>query len=426
MAAKKRNRSFAPIYSIMFRHSTSIKSVWVVIILLCAFDVMQRPDPALQSIERVALIRNNSTTQTNSKIIATVNEPIRRAGSTVRCAVNFYGLPRAFESLVLPSIVKNIVAVNPDCDYYVHYFYMTSEAKGRSGKGGVIDPTEVLLLRDAILKEAIRRGDVVTPIVEFIYDKEEDFWTKYSVLIEKIRTKKVRGKYLYFPWREKSYQYPVTTDNIVKMWHSIQSSFELMEKFAESNGIDYDMVGMFRLDVVYVTPINIRDAPKPNNTNELVPATIPNFANYPVSDRMIYGPRDAVKVWATQRFSRLDSHVNFMLKNDPGRGMHSEKFVYHALLPVIKNITAIRLHPTICFFRARADETVWVNDCSHNNPTFADPSIVENLLKGNRTFHDVVQDAIGRPCSALEPEPFSPFVLTLPCSKIFGNVTMIW
>ena len=38
----------------MFRHSTSIKRVWVAKILLYAFDVMQRPGPTLQSIERVA------------------------------------------------------------------------------------------------------------------------------------------------------------------------------------------------------------------------------------------------------------------------------------------------------------------------------------------------------------------------------------
>ena len=447
----------------MLRYATPIKRIWIIIILLCAFDVMRRPNPTflsvereattsvlirgsntdidnnkildnviaagkdqkpiggLQSVERVVLIHNN--TETSDSVIATVNEQTPPVGSTVRCAVNFFGLPRAFESLVLPSIVKNIVAVNPDCDYYVHYYHTTSEAEGRSGKGGVIDPTAVLLLRDAVQKEAIRRGDAVLPIVEFTYDKEEDFWTKYSDLIEKIRTTKVDGKYLYFPWAEKSYRHPETTDNIVKMWHTIQSSFELMEKFAASNGIEYDIVGMFRSDVVYVTPINIRDAPKPSSSNELVPVTITDFGNFPVSDRMIYGPRDAVKAWATQRFSRLDNHVDFMLKNDPGWGMHSEKFVYHALFPLIKQITTIRPHPTLCFFRARADESVWVSDCSNDNPSIAAPSIKENMLQVNRTFHDVVQDAIGRPCSASEPEPFSTFVLSLPCRKIVGNIT---
>ena len=359
--------------------------------------------------------------------IATSNEQHQSRYPKNRCAINFFGLPRAFESLVLPSIAKNIIAVNPGCDYYVHYYQIKKEIEGRSGVGGKIDPIAVLLLRDAVHKEAMNSKEYPLPIVEFVHDDDDQFWKKYRNLIQRIRTTKIDDKYLYFPWKETTYKYPETTDNIVKMWHSIQSSYELMERVAASKNIEYDIVAMFRLDVVYVTPIHIHDAvtiPSSNHNALVPPATITNFGNFPVSDRMIYGPREAVKAWATQRFARLDSHVDFMWKYYPGWGMHPERFVFHALLPLIQNITTIRQHPTICFFRARADESVWVSDCSNKHPSIAAPSIIEDLLKGNRTLHDVVQEAIGRPCAVVEPIQFSSYVLTLPCLKPSGTLPM--
>ena len=390
---------------------------------------------------------NTSSTTFTSNSISNSNSNIHNIKSNIdapkrdmndRCAINFFGLPRAFESLVLPSIIQNIIIPNPGCDYYVHYYHMTEELQGRSGEGGTIDPTAIRLLRDAVHQVAARtrkesaeeaQEQQKLPIVEFVFDKEEDFWIKYSSLIERIRTTVVNGKYLYFPWKAKTYQHPVTTDNIVKMWHSIQSSYQLMEDFAASKNIEYKIVAMLRSDVVYVTPINIHDAPKPkdganNNDNTLVPVTVPNFGKHPVSDRIIYGPREAVKIWATQRFAKLESHVDFILKNDPGWGMHSERFVNYTLFPLIQNITKIRQHPSLCFFRARADESIWVSDCSSAKRTVAAPSIMEQLLqKGKRTILSVVQDAIGRPCSGTKPVKLTLTVRSLACSKVTTTAT---
>lgn len=361
---------------------------------------------------------NNNNIHNNGKI-STIGQ---QRDLDDHCAINFFGLPRAFESLVLPSIIKNIITPNPGCDYYVHYYHMTEELQGRSGGGGTIDPTAILLLRDAVHKVARTRGGEDTtqlPIVEFVFDKEEDFWVKYSSLIERIRTTVVAGKYLYFPWKATTYQHPVTTDNIVKMWHSIQSSYQLMEDVAASKNIEYKIVAMLRSDVVYVTPINIHDAPKPKGSSSaLVPVTVPNFGKHPVSDRIIYGPREGVKIWATQRFANLESHVDFILKNDPGWGMHSERFVNYTLFPLIQNVTKIRQHPSLCFFRARADESVWVSDCSSTKRSVAAPSIMEQLLKGGRSILSVVQDAIGRPCSGTKPIKLTQTVRSLACSKV--------
>lgn len=51
----------------------------------------------------------------------------------------------------------------------------------------------------------------------------------------------------------------MTVDNIVKMWHSIEQVWNLMEQHAQQAHITYDRVAMLRSDVVYMTPIDIWD-----------------------------------------------------------------------------------------------------------------------------------------------------------------------
>jgi hypothetical protein len=335
------------------------------------------------------------------------DSPRLLSASLGRCAINFFGLPRAYESLVLPSIIKNVIRINPGCDYYIHYYHMTEELGGRSGNGGIIDPTAILQLREAVQEIAKARNDHRPPIVEFVYDREDDFWEKYNDLIERIRTTKVNGKYLYFPWKAKTYRHPITTDNIIKMWHSVQSSYQLMEQTAEEQNINYEMVAMLRSDVVYVTPIDIHDAA---TQGTLVPVTVPDFGNYPVSDRIVYGPREAVKIWATRRFSSLESHVQFIQKKDPGWGLHSERFINYTIFPLMRNVTTIRKHPTICFFRARADESVWISDCHGASA----PSVVQQFQ--GRTLRKVVEEAVGHACSG-PVEQLTRTVKSLPCPK---------
>jgi hypothetical protein len=193
------------------------------------------------------------------------------------------------------------------------------------------------------------------PIVAFEKTTIEQFLLQYQALLDKIsKTKDKDGKYLYFPWKARTYKNPETTDNIIKMWHTIHSAFHLMEQ----SNIQYETIAMLRNDVVYVTPIDILDAP------DSTVSTIPKFGKYPVSDRAMYGPAAAVKIWATQRFAKLEEHVQFIRNHDPGWGLHSERFVDYALLPVIRQIVGVvREHDDMCFFRARADESVWISDC---------------------------------------------------------------
>mmetsp|Transcript_3629 Transcript_3629/g.10219 ORF Transcript_3629/g.10219 Transcript_3629/m.10219 type:complete len:230 (-) Transcript_3629:855-1544(-) len=118
----------------------------------------------------------------------------------------------------------------------------------------------------------------------------------------------------------------------------------------------YDVVAMVRNDVVFVTPIDLFQQSSPQK------ATIPGFAKYPVNDRMICGPHDAVEIWATQRFAKIEQHAS--LEQYKGMALHSETFLNASLLPSIEALgIAIEEDPTLCFLRVRADGAIWIEDC---------------------------------------------------------------
>jgi hypothetical protein len=229
-----------------------------------------------------------------------------------------------------------------------------------------------------------------TPIVEFAVDTEADFWRQYTPLVEKIRTTKVAstGRPLYFPYKALTYRQFTTTDNIIKMWHSIQSAWNLMERSEHSRHFNYTIVAMLRSDVVYVTKLQVDSSSAQNDTSATT-VTIPAFGKHPVSDRAIYGNHDAVKIWATQRLSQLDAHVDWVQKNHPGWGMHSERFMDWTIFPHMKAM--VREDPHWCFLRARADESVWIRDC--------EISAAPTIRKALGDVRTAVETAIGRPCS---------------------------
>jgi hypothetical protein len=326
-----------------------------------------------------------------------------------RCAINLFVLPRSFQSLVLPSLVQNVLSPNSlyQCDYFVHYYFLTYEEAGRSGLGGRIDPDEILLLEQAV------RDVSPNSVISFRFDHEQAFWDKYQPFIDKIRTANdTDGRYLYFPWRDTSYVYPQTLDNIVKMWHSIESAWEVMTKHELETSLRYDRVAVLRSDVVYVTPIDFFQVNwRLINDSDRV-AVVPAFGRYPVNDRMIVGPREAVEIWAAQRFNRLETHIKFVQENHPGWGMHSERFIKWTINPAIRDSnTTIVEDGNICFFRVRADETVKINDCEDGKSVVAAPSIVENTGEGKAKL---LESILGRKCLVRPPDSAST---SLQCPK---------
>jgi hypothetical protein len=338
---------------------------------------------------------------------------------------------------VLPSLIYHVIPYN-DCDYYVHYYNVTEEAAGRSGEGGVVNPDDVRLLERAVLLHGPGGSTTTTttttsrtrrrrrPIVEFAMDTEADFWRQYTAVVEKIRTTNMtidgkKSRPLYFPYKAQTYKRFTTTDNIIKMWHSIQSAWYLMERSERSRQLHYTTVAMLRSDVVYVTKMEILvDASSSSSSSEPPVVTIPAFGQHPVSDRAIYGHRDAVQIWATQRLARLDDHVHWVAQKHPGWGMHSERFMAWTIFPAMRQhllqidgqqqpppplrrddgeyrpddgtpLLQIREDPHWCFLRARADGSVWIRDCE-----ISSERSVRQYVGDVRT---AVETAIGRPCT---------------------------
>jgi ribosome modulation factor len=172
----------------------------------------------------------------------------------------------------------------------MHYYHQRNESAGRSGNGGQMNPYETLLLRQHV-NEAWEnhKNDTLTnrtdkPTVGIRKQEEDEFFKKYASVIEKVRTvKDAKGRYLYFPWREKSYVYPTTTDNILKMWNTIQEAWKMISSHAKKNKIKYTRAAMLRIDVTYVTPVDIWDngtaGIRDVDNNQ---AVIPGFGRYPV------------------------------------------------------------------------------------------------------------------------------------------------
>jgi hypothetical protein len=305
-----------------------------------------------------------------------------------RCALLFFGLPRAYETMALPSIKRYLLEPNArhHCDVFVHYFHKISESAGRRNRGGTIDPQEILLLEGV----ARNMSDATPILVEFESDTDESFQEKLGSTLQKYHyTLGKDGKPAYFPYKQASWERS-SLDNMIKQWHSIQSVFQLMETNSKIYNKTYDRVGMFRSDAMYMTPIDISrlDLGVTDTYNQY--AVVPSFSQYPVNDRMIYGPTQAVRIWATQRFQLIEDRVKQAA--DPGYEMHSEKFMDTKIFPTIENRsnTSIHLNQDICFARTRADYSVMVGDCRKRGTTRG----WEHVNTKN-----LVESIVGRPCT---------------------------
>ncbi|KAL7576527.1 hypothetical protein ACA910_018025 [Epithemia clementina (nom. ined.)] len=415
------------------------------------------PIKAIQKTTKKDNASSTATATRNSNKIPSFQSSLTSSSSS-SCAINLFGLPRAFASLVLPSLTKHVIQTNPTCDYFVHYYNLTQEVKGRSSTtGGAVHAEQVYLLTQAVQS--------VNPhaVIQYAVTQEEEFWTVYRDLLDRIHTTKdEKGRYLYHPWKAKTYQYPTTMDNIIKMWHSIQAAWTLMEqhgrekqqKRSDNNNQEnkdsppYDRVAMMRLDVVYMTPIRLWEvklpaAPK-NTTSggaavladtdsndplvldvENKVAVIPSFARFPVNDRLIYGPYHAVEQWAAHRFDRMQAHVEWIRDHNPGWGLHSERFIQYAILPSIQALGyRIWQHDSLCFFRARVDESLWITDCWAAWPDNANPHVV------TATFGSATAAALAHvpPRLAIRPleqaaQRIVERVLARPCMP--GNITRV-
>jgi len=377
--------------------------------------------------------------------------------SNERCALLFFGLTRSYKDMALPGLIRNVLQPNArhGCDVYVHFYRQEVETPGRRNPGGQLRPNEIMLLEEAVQTVARDYYDATLreqyqvleepsrplfrpPIVAFTHDTLEEFQKRRSDQMrryhqETVTTTMANGGELgidqktvraYFPWKARTYT-NTSLDNIVKQWHSIQSVFKLMEYYAKVQKLSYSRVGMFRSDALYVTPIDIaslgstktskktnndrdkREIPtKPSNPRYYYDVNnhyfvTPAFSMQPVNDRMVYGPYDAVKIWATKRFDLLEESAKH--QNNPGWTMHSERFLNSNVFPAMEKLGYENIaNGDICFLRTRADESAVIADCSMEGlvPTprksfWNDPESEE----AEKLQLSTVESIVGKKCS---------------------------
>lgn len=133
-----------------------------------------------------------------------------------------------------------------------------------------------------------------------------------------------------------------------------------MEVSEEKKHQRYDIVGLFRSDVLFTHPISINDC--------LGTATIPQLMYKPYrawggyNDRMFYGKREYAKCWSTERFSSVQSYLRWQKSNEhyaSKRGLHSEDYLRWLL--VFQWPVPLEMGP-ICFMRIRSSGAI-KNDC---------------------------------------------------------------
>ena len=149
------------------------------------------------------------------------------------CALLFFGVPRCFKETYL-SIKKNILSINPNCDIYLHT-YNISILPGNprnQEKDTKVDVNQVYQLTNNVTMSTM-----------------DEFHKKHDV-------KHYRK---FFP-KHSGWTYPMSMDNMIKQWHSIESVWKYMESTSKSLyklSNYYNKVGLFRIDQVYLNPINV-------------------------------------------------------------------------------------------------------------------------------------------------------------------------
>jgi hypothetical protein len=258
--------------------------------------------------------------------------PPRALENSTTCALLFFGLPKRFKDIVLPSIRKHILHINPGCHIFLHTYNVSTVTNPRNQeREAPLDPNEVFLFKEA---------------TRIFVENVDDFHRQQN--LTKFRQ--------YFPHR-KGWVYPTSLDNMIKQWHSICQAWKIMvvheERRRSNNTVGefrYERVGMFRSDVLYVNDIDIMDGD----------ATTTLFNNNPryMSDRLFYGIRKHSKRWACGRFEHVKDYME--TKFGQVNRLHSENFLFH----LMGHWRVPMQYRDICVQRVRATGRIQTEDCN--------------------------------------------------------------
>ena len=261
------------------------------------------------------------------------------------CALLFFGLIKDFQSLILPSIQRNIILPNLQCDIFLHTYNLTDiPVNERNGelKPQQFNVSEAYLLTNHVILEGM-----------------DSFYEKRKEVLERTR------RLYHRDWGDCCRSH----DNMIKQWNSLQGVWDLMRQYEDQNSDNgtaagnqhhYEQVGVFRSDVYYTRPINIFDSK----------AASPSFArNWGYNDRLFYGSHENSEIWASKRFDFVNAFEDSYMRlfNDTRKprqrnvldGYHSETFILNLLDHYGVNVT-LKDH---CVWRVRSGQKLVVGDC---------------------------------------------------------------
>ena len=292
----------------------------------------RRLKEAAQSV--LAQERQSKQALEHALTVGRLDKEFKRSHALSPCALLFFGVPKRFKEVVLPSIRRHITSINPECDVFMHMYNLTVFTNPRNGEENVqMHPDEAYLFTEAI---------------EIMSETEHDFRRRRNVTeYEK-----------FFPFHtHDDWLWPMSLHNMLKQWHSIENVWDLMlsherrtAKLYTSRRLQYQRIGLFRSDVVYQNDIDISDGD----------AILPLFSNYHgyMNDRMFYGLRNFSERWACGRFDYVDQYM----RTDFGMRyrLHSESYMFHRMghwqVPI--------QYRDICFYRVRMTGKTMDDDCS--------------------------------------------------------------
>jgi len=215
-----------------------------------------------------------------------------------KCALLFFGVPRCFPE-AHKSIKKHTLSINPKCDIYLHTYNIS------------------------ILPGNPRNNERETEVnINQVYQLTNNVTMDTMEYFHKRRN--VSYYRQYFP-KAGGWKYLISMDNMIKQWHSLQSVWNYMD----SKLINYTRVGLFRIDLMYLNPINISQgiAVKGDFNLDISKEAVERSCN----DRLFYGLYNYSKVWATERFPFVPAYLRSAAMHRYRIGLHSETFLYYLI-----------------------------------------------------------------------------------------------
>lgn len=293
-----------------------------------------------------------------------------------RCAIILHGIPRSFKSIVLPTLTQYIIHPNAkyQCDYYIqHHLRDFDEMPAHPGRGGFVNASDVFEIASAVNNVARDYENSIgyrQPFVQFVNSTDADVILRHRDVYAKMRLlKDASGNWLYLP-------------EMMRSWDGMQLAWELMDFNRQKHDISYDLVAVLGLDTALLSPIDLfergamgsgrppaKDIQSVKHSKDFIQFDTFSSSNEfpPSSDQGIArGSYDAIKIWMTERFHKLDNYLDKIVDEDIGVAFAEDRFLQDEILPRLSAANAtMNSDSSFCALDVMPDSSVSLAKCGN-------------------------------------------------------------